>query len=194
LSVFTGIRPLVHAGHASSTAALSRDHTISISQSGLLTITGGKWTTYRKMASDAVDHAIVLAGLEDRPSPTRNLPIHGSQKEPVADPSLAVYGSDAVALEQLMRERPELAETLHSDMPIRGAQVVWAVREEMARKLDDVLARRTRALFLNARAAVAMAPSVARLMAHELHQDQSWEVQQLSEFKQIALHFLAGPT
>jgi glycerol-3-phosphate dehydrogenase len=140
-----------------------------------------------------VDHAVVLAGLEDRPSSTRDLPIHGSQKEPVADPGLAVYGSDTGALEQVMRERPELAEYLHPAMPIRGAQVVWAVREEMARKLDDVLARRTRALFLNARAAVVMAPAVARLMARELHQAQSWEVQQLSEFKLIASYFMAGP-
>jgi glycerol-3-phosphate dehydrogenase len=193
LSVFTGIRPLVHAGHASSTAALSREHTISISQSGLLTIAGGKWTTYRKMASDGVDHAAVLAGLEDRPSTTGELPIHGSQKEPAADPRLAVYGSDAVALEQLMREQPTLAKSLHPALPICGAQVVWAVREEMARTLDDVLARRTRALFLNVRAAVAMAPAVARLMARELRRDQSWEDQQFSEFKQTASHFMAGP-
>jgi glycerol-3-phosphate dehydrogenase len=190
LSVFTGIRPLVHASRASSTAALSREHSILISKSGLLTIAGGKWTTYRKMAEDGVDHATVLAGLEDRPSVTRELPIHGCQAEATADKRLAVYGSDAVALEQLMHDTPELAEPLHPALPICGAQVVWAVRNEMARTLDDALARRTRALFLNARAAVAMAPAVARLMAGELRRDQAWEMQQLSEFKQIAAHFI----
>jgi glycerol-3-phosphate dehydrogenase len=189
LSVFTGIRPLVRADRSASTAALSREHTITISNSGLLTIAGGKWTTYRKMAENAVDHAAVLAGLEERPCVTRNLPIHGWQKEVVKDRNLAVYGSDAVALEQLMRNQPELAKPLHPDLPICGAQIAWAVREEMGRTLDDVLARRTRALFLNARAAVAMAPAAARLMAGELGQDQSWQDRQLKEFNQIAACF-----
>ena len=193
-SVFTGIRPLVQAGRASSTAALSREHTITISQSGLLTIAGGKWTTYRKMAEDAVDHASVLAGLQERPSLTRDLPIHGCQKEAPVDKNLAVYGSDAVAIEQLMREQPELAEPFDPALPICGAQVVWAVREEMARTLDDVLARRTRALFLNARSAVAMAPAVARLMARELRRDQSWQDQQLGDFNNIAAHFSVAQT
>jgi len=193
LSAFTGIRPLVRSDRASSTAALSREHTITISKSGLLTIAGGKWTTYRKMAEDGVDHAAVLAGLKERPCLTRDLPIHGWQKEPAKDKNLAVYGSDAAALEQLMRDQPALAEPLHPALPICGAQVVWAVREEMGRTLDDVLARRTRALFLNARAAVAMAPAVARLMAAALGRDQSWQDRQLSEFKQIASHFIVSP-
>lgn len=193
LSVFTGIRPLVRADRASSTAALSREHTITISKSGLLTIAGGKWTTYRKMAEDAVDHVIVLAQLEDRPSPTRTLAIHGCPKEKMADRNLSFYGTDAADIQQLMRDRPELAEPLHPALPICGAQVVWAVRHEMARTLDDVLARRTRALFLNSRAALAMAPEVARLMARELQRDKSWQEQQLGEFKQIAAHFIAGP-
>jgi glycerol-3-phosphate dehydrogenase len=190
LSVFTGIRPLVGADRASSTAALSREHTITISKSGLLTIAGGKWTTYRKMAEDAVDHVIVLAQLEDRPSPTRALPIHGCQKEKVADENLSVYGTDARALQHLMRENPDLSAPLHAALPTCGAQVVWAVREEMARTLDDVLARRTRALFLNSKAALAMAPDVARIMARELQREKSWEEQQLAEFKRIAAHFI----
>jgi glycerol-3-phosphate dehydrogenase len=184
---------LVNAGRASSTAALSREHTITISNSGLLTIAGGKWTTYRKMAEDGVDHAAVLAGLEERPSVTRDLPIHGCQAKSTGDKNLAFYGSDAVSLEQLMCQEPQLAKALHPMLPICGAQVVWAVRQEMARALDDVLARRTRALFLNARAALAMAPAVARLMAKELGRDQSWQDQQLAEFKHIAGHFIVGP-
>jgi glycerol-3-phosphate dehydrogenase len=193
LSVFTGIRPLVRADRASSTAALSREHTITISKSGLLTIAGGKWTTYRKMAEDAVDHVIVLAQLEDRPSTTRTLAIHGCQKDKPADRNLGGYGTDAAALQKLMSERPELAEPLHPALPICGAQVVWAVQEEMARTLDDVLARRTRALFLNSGAALAMAPAVARIMARELQQDITWNERQLGDFKQIAAHFRVGP-
>lgn len=192
LSVFTGIRPLVQAGRAARTATLSREHTIMVSKSGLLTIAGGKWTTYRKMAEDAVDHAAVLAGLEDRPSATRSLPIHGWQQKVVADQRLEVYGSDAAALNQMMLGQPDLAAPLNPALPICGAQVLWAVREEMARTLDDTLARRTRALFLNAAAAVAMAPAVARLMAGELGRDASWQNDQIDRFKLIAAHFTAG--
>jgi glycerol-3-phosphate dehydrogenase len=192
LSVFTGIRPLVTAGRNSSTATLSRDHTITISKSGLLTITGGKWTTYRKMAEECVDHAIVLARLEERPSPTHALPIHGCSRASAVDSGLTVYGSDAPRLEQLMRDQPALAEVLHPNLSVRAAHVVWAVREEMARTVDDVLARRTRALFLNARAAASMAPAVARLMSRELGRDEAWQQRQIREFGEIAASFLVG--
>ena len=193
LSVFTGIRPLVKNGGHSNTAALSRDHTITISKSGLLTIAGGKWTTYRKMAEECVDHAIVLARLEEKPCVTRSLAIHGCHRAPVNGGSLADYGSDAAQIQGLMREQPELARPLHPALPINGAQVVWAVRHEMARTVDDVLARRTRALFLNARAARAMAPAVARLMARELGRDESWQRRQLQEFDRIAAGFVVNP-
>ena len=186
LSVFTGIRPLVKNGGNSSTAALSRDHTITISKSGLLTIAGGKWTTYRKMAEECVDHAIVLGQLEEKPCVTRSLAIHGSHQAPVNGGSLAVYGSDAAQIRSLMGERPELAQPLHPALPINGAQVVWAASHEMARTVDDVLARRTRALFLNARAATAMAPAVAQLLARELGRDEAWQHRQLREFNDIA--------
>lgn len=208
LSVFTGIRPLVSAGGgrrtpppgplalgrgegegwARNTASLSRDHTIAISSSGLLTILGGKWTTYRKMAQDAVDHAVVLGRLPERPCTTRDLRIHGFH--PDTRDSLGVYGSDAAAIRSLMQADAALAQPLHAALAINGAQVVWAAREEMARTLDDVLARRTRALFLNARAAIAMAPAVARLMASELGQDEPWQRLQIETFNKIAEGFL----
>lgn len=190
LSVFTGIRPLVHGRAAASTSALSREHTITISKSGLLTIAGGKWTTYRKMAEDGVDHAAVLAGLPECPSVTRDLPIHGSQQSGTPDAQFAFYGSDAAALRELISRRPEWAEPLHPALPICRAEIVWAVREEMALTVDDVLARRTRALFLNHRAALDMAPIVANLMAQELGRDSSWQRQQLSDFGKIAAHFV----
>jgi len=151
LSVFTGIRPLVKASEASSTAALSREHTIEISSSGLLTIAGGKWTTYRRMAEDAVDHAIVLARLEEQPCVTRNLPIHNPG---------------------------------HHD---EGAG--WFARFEMARTVEDVLARRTRLLFLDVRAAMDRAPQVARELAAELGRDEAWQKTQLLAFEETAKHF-----
>jgi glycerol-3-phosphate dehydrogenase len=190
LSVFTGIRPLVRSGGSANTAALSRDHTIAISKSGLLTIAGGKWTTYRKMAEDCVDHAIMLARLEPRPCTTRHLPIHGSHREAGDKGTLAGYGSDASRVGELIRARPELAGPLHPALPINAAQVVWAARHEMARTVDDVLARRTRALYLNARAAIAIASETARLMAVELERDQTWQQLQVKTFNEIATCFI----
>lgn len=189
LSVFTGIRPLVKAGEASNTATLSRDHTIHISPSGLLTIAGGKWTTYRKMAEDAVDHAIVLGRLTEQPCVTRDLHIHGFHRHADHFGALDFYGSDAVAIRELIAEQPALGEPLHEALPIIAAQVVWAARHEQARTVEDVLARRTRALFLNTRAALAMAPAVASLLAQELGRDAAWQHAQLASFAEVAAHF-----
>ena len=174
LSLFTGIRPLVNADGGAHTAALSRDHTIEISPSGLLTIAGGKWTTYRKMAEDAVDHAAVLAHLDERPCVTRDLPIRDYR---------------STGIDELIRAQPALAERLHASLPITAAQVVWAARHECARTAEDVLARRTRALFLNTAAALAMAPAVARLLARELGRNESWQQEQLAAFREVATHF-----
>ena len=190
LSVFTGIRPLVHAVTGAKTSALSRDHTITISDSGLVSIVGGKWTTYRKMAEDCVEHAILLARLEERPCRTATLPIHGARSPMQARGDLAVYGSDVGAIEQLIRDESSLGAALGPGLTICGAQVVWGVRAEMARTVEDFLARRTRALFLNARNALAIAPAVARLMARELQKDQSWIQNQLDTFAKTADAFV----
>jgi glycerol-3-phosphate dehydrogenase len=192
LSVFTGIRPLAREGADTGTATLSRDHRIQIAGSGLLTINGGKWTTYRRMAEDCVDHAAVLARLEERPCTTRELRIHGYDTQADRLGPLAVYGSDAEGLTELMRERPELAAPLDPALPVTGAQVVWGAREEMARTVDDVLARRTRALYLNSRAALAMAPAAARLRAAELCRDEAWQRAQVEEFGRIARHYVVS--
>ena len=190
LSVFTGIRPLVKAGKASRTAALSRDHTIHISSSGLLTIAGGKWTTYRKMAEDAVDHAIVLASLPERPCQTRDLHLHGFHRHAEQFGDLAVYGADALPINELIRQQPAFGERLHAALPIIGAQVIWAAREELACTVEDVLARRTRVLFLNSRAALEMAPAVASLLAQELGRDDTWRQIQITEFHAVATHYI----
>jgi len=193
LSVFAGIRPLVKASAASNTAALSREHTIHVARSGLLTIAGGKWTTYRKMAEDCVDHAATLAKLDERPCVTRGLNIHGYHRHAEQFGDLSYYGSDAEAIHELMEADPALARRLHDALPVYAAQVVWAARREMARTVDDVLARRTRALLLNAAAAIAMAPAAAKLMAAELGRDKQWERDQVAEFTAIAQNYLIHP-
>jgi glycerol-3-phosphate dehydrogenase len=190
LSIYAGIRPLVKAPGNSKTSSLSRDHTIHIDDSGLLTIVGGKWTTYRHMAEDCVNHAINLGDLKDIPCDTANLPVHGYHQHPESLGSLAVYGSDAVNIQALADGDPELARQLHPELPYIAAEVVWAARSEMARTLEDVLARRTRALFLNAAAAIAMAPQVARILAMELKRDQSWARRQAESFTTLAAQYL----
>jgi glycerol-3-phosphate dehydrogenase len=190
LSCFAGLRPLVGGGDDGETASLSRDHTLQISSSGLLTLTGGKWTTYRKMAEDAIDHGIILGGMEPRECVTRELNIHGFHTHPERFGELADYGSDAPAVEELMRSDPALAEPLHPRLRPRTGEVVWAVREEMARTVDDVLSRRTRSLVLDARAAVEAAPRVAELMASELGRDEEWVEGQVEGFTEMAKGYL----
>ncbi len=190
LSVFAGIRPLVRGNGSENTATLSRDHTIRIEKSGLLSICGGKWTTYRRMAEDCVNQAATLARLPDRPCVTCHLNIHGFHPSAERFGHLRVFGSDATAIQE-MAEAKHLSEPIHRALPYCGAEVIWAVREEMARTVEDVLARRTRALFLNARAALSMAPSVAELMALELGHDQSWVRSQVRAFTEIAANYLS---
>jgi glycerol-3-phosphate dehydrogenase len=191
LSVYVGIRPLVKANGASmKTSSLSRDHTIHVDNSGLLTIVGGKWTTYRHMAEDCVNHAITLGELKDVPSGTHDLKIHGYKEGVESLDSLGVYGSDGEKILALAAADKRLSQRLHPELPYIAAEVIWAVREEMALTLDDVLSRRTRALFLNARAAIDMAPAVAKLMAEELGAKQDWIDQQLLQFDDLARKYL----
>jgi glycerol-3-phosphate dehydrogenase len=191
LSVYVGSRPLVKAPSSNSgkTSALSRDHTIHIDPSGLLTIAGGKWTTYRQTAEDALNHAITLGDLPDKPCITQTLKIHGYQEGVKPGDDLWVYGADAPKIRALAAENPVLAQKLHPALPIIAAEVVFAAREELARTVEDVLARRTRALFLNARAAIAMAPHVAELLAGELNQPQTWAGDQIKSFTNLAAQY-----
>jgi len=190
LSVFAGLRPLVRplakVTGEGDTAALARDHLVVVSPSGLVTVTGGKWTTYRRMGEDTVDQAALVAGLPERPSKTATLPLHGGREGMDPEEPWSVYGSDALALRGLADERPELGAPLHPRLPYSGVEVVWAVRHEMARTVEDVLARRTRALFLDARASVDAAPAVARLMATELGEGEGWVARQVEEYRAVA--------
>ncbi len=190
LSAWAGIRPLVKAGDGKNTAALSRDHTVHIDQSGLLTVTGGKWTTYRNMAEDAVNQAATLGDLPDKNCVTKNLNIHGYHTNAANFGPLSFYGSDALAIRELIAKDPALGEPLDSELTYVGAEVVWAAREEMGRTLEDILARRTRALFLNAKAAIRMAPRAAALLAQELGKDKTWQLDQIEQFNKVAQGYL----
>jgi glycerol-3-phosphate dehydrogenase len=192
LSVFAGIRPLVRAAGIANTSSLSRDHVIHIDRSGLVNIMGGKWTTYRHMAEDCVDQAATLGQLPDRSCVTQNLNIHGFHNQAKQFGPLSVYGSDAYELQKLILNDPSLGEPLHPALPYVRAEVIWAVRHEMARTLEDVLARRTRALVLNARAALAMAPAVADLIAPELDWDQASKEKQIAAFQKVAANYALG--
>jgi len=192
LSIFTGIRPLVKESDDENTAMLSRDHTILISNSGLLTIAGGKWTTYRQMAEVCVNHAATLAGLKSVPCVTKRLNIHGYHKSPQKFGSLALYGSDAPAIQDLLRSDASRRERLHPDLPVLAGEVLWATRFEAARTVDDFLARRTRCLVLNAHAAIQAAPKVASLMAGELEKNRQWESEQVESFQSIGERYLPG--
>jgi glycerol-3-phosphate dehydrogenase len=189
LSVFVGLRPLVKAGDGGRTAALSRDHTLVISPSGLVTITGGKWTTYRHMGIDTINQAAKVAGLPQRPSRTETLKLHGWQNEP-ADEPLAVYGSDVPALKQVFAEQPGWDQQLHPRLPNYVGEVVWAARCEMARTVEDVLARRTRALLLDARASEEAAPKVAELLADELGFDEAWQQSQVEQYRELVRGYI----
>ena len=187
LSVYVGLRPLVKSD--GKTSALSRDHLIHVDPTGLLTITGGKWTTYRHMAEDCVDHAITLGRLDEHPCPTKALHIHGYMENAEALGDLQVYGADAAAIQALAASDATLASQLHPNLPVIGAEIVWAAREEMARTVEDALARRTRALFLNSRAAMAMAPRAAELLARELGRNEEWAQEQAVVFCKLAAQY-----
>ncbi|MCF6240653.1 MAG: glycerol-3-phosphate dehydrogenase/oxidase [Bacteroidales bacterium] len=191
LSIFAGLRPLAAPqGEDMSTKEISRSHKLVVSLSGLVTITGGKWTTYRKMAEDTINKAMLIAGLEARKCVTENMPIHGYVKNVDYNDHLYVYGSDRIKLMDLINKNSEMGEQLHPNLPFLKAEVLWAVRNEMARTVEDVLARRVRALFLDARASIEMAEKVAEIMANELGYDAKWKQNQIQEYTKLAKEYL----
>ncbi len=191
LSVFSGLRPLVQSTETTKTrtSRLSREHHIDRSPSGLLNIAGGKWTTYRRMAEDLLNFALQGSVLAAKPCVTRDLALHGAGvPRKGGDPFLTEYGADAAAIQSLMTQEPKLAERLDPDLPYTAAMVVYAVREEFARTLEDVLSRRTRALLINARAAMRAAPAAAAWMQRELGESPEWTSGQVAAFRDLARH------
>lgn len=185
-SVFAGLRPLVKTSNTGSTSVASRDHTIMVSKSNLITITGGKWTTYRKMAKDAVNNASFVGKLPVIKCSTRNLMLHGYSKQIKYGDPLSAFGSDGEKIQEMMTLEPSLAEKIHPLFEYTKAEVVWAVQQEMAMTVEDYLARRSRMLFLNAEAAIESAPIVAKLMAEEMGKDLLWENDQVQDFVELA--------
>ena len=193
LSVFAGLRPLVTPSKEKGTKEISRDHKLMTSPSQLITITGGKWTTYRRMAEDTINEAIKVGALEDRKCQTTNLKIHGYLKPRKQFSHFNIYGSDASKIKELAAKNPLWNEKLHPKFPNIKAEVIWIVRNEMAITIEDVLGRRLRILFINAKAAIEMAPKVAVLMAEELKMDSIWQTQQLQKFISTAQNYLTEP-
>jgi glycerol-3-phosphate dehydrogenase len=190
-SVWSGLRPLVRKG-GGATSKLSRDHTILVRPSGLVTITGGKWTTYRRMGEDVINRAAEVGGLKQGLSRTRSLRLHGWTQEVAAVESERVYGSDLPLIEKLSEQDASLNELLHPRLPYRMREVVWTARNEMARTVEDVLARRLRALFLDAHAAIEAAPRVADVLARELGRSEAWKARDLEDFYAVARGYVYG--
>jgi glycerol-3-phosphate dehydrogenase len=191
LSRFAGLRPLIRGGINARTSKLSREHAVVVSDSGLVTITGGKWTTYRRMAQDTVDRAAQVGDLPRHSSTTEGLRLHGwANVQADTDPWLQVYGSDIHRLRAVIAERAEWNQILHPRLPFRVGEIIWAVRFEAARTVEDILARRLRALFLDARASLDSAAIVSELLGDELGRDADWKRDQVRAFTRICSDYL----
>jgi glycerol-3-phosphate dehydrogenase len=190
LSVYAGLRPLAATDDSNEkTKEISRSHKIIISESGLVSVIGGKWTTYRKMAEDTLSKMMKRKMLPNKKCITANLKIHGYSTK-VSNNPLSFYGSDKIRIDELMASDKWLAEPLNNETTIIAAQVIWAVRNEMARTVEDFLARRTRVLFTDAKLAIKVAPKVAELMMKELKRDELWKENQTQSFSQLANGYL----
>lgn len=191
LSVFAGLRPLAAPrSEGKKTKEISRSHKLIREKSGLITIIGGKWTTYRKMAQDTVDLAIRSMHIPTKECVTEAFMIHGNKKDPDFSDPLYVYGTDADEIRKLITSSAAMSEKLHPAYAYTVGEVTWLIRNEMPRTLEDVLARRLRILFLDARAAMAMAPRVARVLAEERGKDAAWASAQLEAFNKVASNYI----
>ncbi len=191
LAVFAGQRPLVHEGGTEGkTKSISREHLVEVSHGGLVSIMGGKWTTFRKMAEDTVDHAAPVGGLPQVDCRTKTLKLHGwmSREDPdlPQEGHFQMYGSEAAAVHAFINEDEDRRKLLHPNLPYLRGQIAWAARHEMAINLEDALARRTRSLLLNAKASMDAAPDAAAIMAEELGHDQAWVKSQVDAFHEMA--------
>ncbi len=194
LSHFAGIRPLVKVKAARKTSTLSRDHVIMVSPAGLVTIVGGKWTTYRKMAEDTIDQAMTVGNLSKRPCCTSTLKLFGYEKGLDPQDPWSAYGSEIKAVKKLARTSPELKKKLTPNLTYTFAHVEWALEHEMALNVEDVLSRRTRLLLLDARAAIKIAPDVAHYMARRLNRSSAWVQDQIDQFTNLAKGYYINRT
>lgn len=191
LSAFAGLRPLAAPAHGKhTTQEISRSHKINITQSGLVNIVGGKWTTYRKMAEDTINYAAREGRLLHSHCRTKTLALHGFSIQLDPHDPYYLYGQDAPKLHQLEKESPQLASKIHPSLPYTFTEIYWAVHHEMAITVEDVLARRTRSILLNAPASVEAATSVARFMAAELNQDNNWVDSEIKKYQEFANSYM----
>jgi glycerol-3-phosphate dehydrogenase len=190
LCIFAGLRPLAaNPGNPASTKEVSRRHKITLSSSGLLTIIGGKWTTYRRMAEETINKAIKAGFLESRKCVTSNLklttlPINNSSDR------LHIYGDRSFEIEKMISENPGLGNPIDPRLPYTKAEIIWICRNEMPFTIEDILARRTRALFLNACASAEIATEVAGLMAEEFGYDIKWQKEQIEIYNQLVKNYI----
>lgn len=190
LSIFAGLRPLADTkDNDEKTKEISRSHKVIISKSGLVSVIGGKWTTYRKMAEDTLSKITKRKMLPFRRCVTENFKIHGFAAPNLSDP-LSIYGSDAEKINKLIKTNVLWGQPLSTQVNISTAQIIWAVRNEMARTVEDVLARRLRILFIDARIALSLAPKVAAIMRGELGRDKQWEKEQIDLFTELAKGYM----
>ena len=188
-SVFVGLRPLAaQQGDSTKTKEVSRHHKVNVSTSGLVSVLGGKWTTYRKMGEDTINTASVVGGLKEKKCKTKKLLLHGYDDDaPTGDP-LHVYGSEREKI--LSMGKPEDNDSLSEKFYISKNTILWGVQNEMAIHLEDVLARRVRCLFLDAEETLRIAPKVAGIMAIALEKDENWVAQELKQFKTLSKNYI----
>jgi glycerol-3-phosphate dehydrogenase len=191
VSVFAGQRPLAAPKkEGKSSKEVSRSHKIIVSDHDLITITGGKWTSYRRMAEDTIDKAIALGKISKRKCVTRKLKVHGWRPNPDLTDHMYVYGSDEPLIRDMIKQNPALGEKLSEKYDYTVAEVLWAVRKEMAFTVEDVLARRVRLLFVDAREAQKAAPRVAQIMAQEMGKDEKWIEEQIAKFNKVSDNYI----
>ncbi|WP_343558545.1 glycerol-3-phosphate dehydrogenase/oxidase [Sphingobacterium sp.] len=191
LAVFAGLRPLAApTGNSNKTKEISRSHKVIVSESNLLTLTGGKWTTFRRMGQDTVDKAIKIGCLPKKESKSATQKIYSAIPTNDRSNHMYIYGSDQEAIHALAQENPQWGEKLVEHLEFKKAEVVWAVRNELAQTVEDVLSRRVRILFLDAKAAITAAPEVAKILAQELGKDENWQKSQLENFQKVAKNYI----
>ena len=188
LSTFAGLRPLAAGGEEGSTKEVSRHHKVLVSPTGLISVLGGKWTTYRKMGEDAIDNAIIVGALPPRKCQTENLPIHGFETNADWSDPLHVYGSIRKKIRKRIKRHEE--QSLSDKFELYPAMIRWAVRKEMAMTLEDMLSRRHRALLFDAKEARRIAPEVATIMAKHLGKEEDWIEEELAAFDKISSDYL----
>ena len=190
LSIFAGLRPLAaDPDNPASTREVSRRHKITLSPSGLLTVIGGKWTTYRRMAEETIDRAIKAGLLEKKRCVTSDLKLVTADRGSTSG-RLRIYGDGASEIEKMIEEDPDLGTPIDTRLPYTKAELIWICRNEMPFNLEDLLARRSRALFLNAKASLDIAAEAARIMAEEMGYDNKWQEEQVESYRLLVKKYL----